>query len=271
MVLPAVIFLTLFVCLHGASVRLPQIGEHNKINTALSTGSVQEGLQSSSFIRQIFPNKTEEVAGIRSSKLGFSQTSGITGGIIVPGQPGVTYSFSMKGSIEFVGVLKSDIQDVTENLITSYSSELQDWYKSETKSLKARAGGGFFSFFQAAANYGYTKNKATRNVLDSGEFQRFSDQASALLASVSTTTLRGEFDGQYSAVSIGVREVLSVFGFIYINQLTLDSGKVFNVVSKNPALYITDRNGNVRNNSTQIEMVPKGPSGLPTINTNIGG
>lgn len=269
MYLPILYVFVLFIYIQTTLSHDVEVGNHNKIVTVAIPHDPHSTKQLKYSIRQIFANETSEVAGIKNSRLGYSQTSGITGGVVIPGQVGVKYTFSMEGSIKFVGVLKSQVQDITENLVTSYSSKLQDWYRSETKSLRSRAGGGFFSFFQAAANYGYTKNRRTREILDSGEFKRFSEEAGSLLGSLTTQELEGKFSGSYEATSVGVRETVSMFAYIYINQITLDSGKIFNVVSRNPALVIADQNGKVRNDTTTIPVTPVGPPG-GTIDTTIG-
>ena len=260
------LFVVLVSCteaaLAPAQIR-PQIYKKDKLDTSVTFTSPLAA------VRQILPKSPADVGGITRSRLGYVQTSGISGGIVIPAQPGVTFTFSMQGTISFNGTLTSEIQDSTDNLVLKYSSKLQTWYSKETKKLKARAGGGFFSFFQAAANYGYTEDDETEEILESEDFKKFSEEAGGFLESTSTQLLEGEFSGSYSGVSIGAgrQEVVSVFGYIFIAQITLDSGKIFNVVKENPALVTADEKGNVINyNTTTVPITPAAP---PSINDNI--
>ena len=259
----SVLFFLFVSCLEATVTPVqqrPQILKHDKLDTSLGLKSSSPSISKTLAGRQITPKSPADVGGITRTRLGYAQTSGVAGGIVIPAQAGVTFTFNMEGKISLEGVLSSEIQDTTDNLVLKYSSDFQSWYSKETKSLKSRAGGGFFSFFQAAASYGYTKNTETEKVLQSDEFKKFSEEAGGILKSTTTQLLEGEFAGAYSGVSIGSgrQEVVSVFGYIFISQITLDSGEIFNVVQNNPALVTADQNGNIINDNTTT--VPIKPS-----------
>lgn len=197
------------------------------------------------FARALTPT-TSQAAGIQRSRLGYAQTSGSVVGLTIPAV-GVTRGIAnMSGTITLTGKLASDIDDLTERLVRNYSEKLQDFYRREKRNLQTRAKGSYFFFFQAAANYGYSDDKETRRFLADAEFQSFANAAKELLASESTTTLEGRFKTGFEYHSEGRRETLTIFGWVYINQVTVDSGKIFNVVKRNADLVMADSNGDVR-------------------------
>ncbi|KAI0563994.1 hypothetical protein FGB62_31g129 [Gracilaria domingensis] len=172
--------------------------------------------------KQIAPS-IDHAAGIQRSRLGYVQTTGVVTGFTLPRSTSIVVRAIMNGSVSFEGKLASDIEDETERLLSNYSQSFQDFYRREKESLQARAGGGYFSFFQAAANYGYTDDQITRETLDDAEFRDFRDRASAILASESTSTLSADFSVEIEGRSEGYRETITVFGYVYFNQMTLSS------------------------------------------------
>eukprot|EP00178_Gracilaria_changii_P018797 TRINITY_DN5412_c0_g1_i1.p1 TRINITY_DN5412_c0_g1~~TRINITY_DN5412_c0_g1_i1.p1 ORF type:complete len:274 (-),score=37.59 TRINITY_DN5412_c0_g1_i1:272-1093(-) len=195
--------------------------------------------------RELTPS-VSQAAGIQRSRLGYAQTSGSVVGLTIPATGVTRGTANMSGSISLRGRLASDIEDLTELLVQNYSQELQDFYRREKESLQTRASGGYFFFFQAAANYGYSDEQETRRVLADAEFQSFADAARGLLSTEGDTALEGQFRTDFEYRSEGRRETLTIFGWVYVNQITLDSGEIFNVVKRNSDLVMADDQGNVR-------------------------
>ncbi|PXF40721.1 hypothetical protein BWQ96_09554 [Gracilariopsis chorda] len=200
---------------------------------------------------------TAQVAGIERSRLGYIQTSRAASGFIPPGR-GITFSASLEGNVSMTGSLASDIEDATERIALGEPDRVREFYRTEKRNLQSRAGDNYFHFFQAARDFGFTEDQTTRDTLNSTDYAQFSEKVGVELGSSFLGSLNSRYSVTYSGVSDGNQRVIQAFAYVLINQITLSSGRILNIVQKNPELVVTDQEFNVIDrieNSVEFENI----------------
>lgn len=261
-------YIAIFLLFTSASVAYPVAPGKRNIKDKIITLDEKAIVVSRSDLpfldRETFQPTKQQAAGISKSKLGFIRTSTSGTGVTLPPIKGIEFTAKLKGSVTFKGSLANTMEQNIEELARSTSSDFYSFYRNERKNLQARAGGGFFSFFQAAANYGYTDDKTTRETVTSSDYESFSDRSRMLLNNTESQELVASYDTVFKGVSSGEAGTIRAFGYIQINQLTLDSGKILNVIKNSPELVVADQDGDV------LGTVPEGEVDVrPNINDSI--
>lgn len=193
----------------------------------------------------ITPSKAE-AAGIARSQLGYIQISRVGSRVTLPPIPGVSFSIQLKGSITRKGFKSENINSFIRERAGEYSSELSDYFSEETRNLQTRAGGRFFWFFQAAANYGYSNTERTREVLSSSDFKDFSNDTYVVMNQSETSELTVSHDTTFTGTTLTTSGgTIEASSYILINRITLDSNRIFDVIQNSPELVVADNKGDV--------------------------
>lgn len=188
---------------------------------------------------------SENTAGIAHSRIGYVRISAYSY-FTIPATKGVKVSAELKGSIRFKGLTSESVEKVVSTLAERSSSELFSFYEKESKKLKSRAKANFFWFFQAAAKFGFTNDKTTKETVEDSEFEELSEDTSTVLKSSSDKRVVASYGATYSVISPGGKsEVVRAGGFVKVNQVTLQSGEVLNIIKTSPELVVADDKGDV--------------------------
>lgn len=221
---------------HNIRDQIIEIDDPNSLVTENVLDTVQ---------RQTISATKDTSGGIARSRVGFMRISRSGSGFRIPKTPGITFTAKLQGSVIFSGYLSNRIDSAVDTIAQSSSDDIYTFIRNERKNLQSRAGGRYFWFFQAAANYGYTKDEQTQRILADTEFHRLSNNTRSTLRNNESQRLTATYDTVYTGVSDGVSEVVNAFAFILINQITLDSGELLNIVQQFPGLTVADEDGNV--------------------------
>lgn len=191
-------------------------------------------------------NATKDTAGgIARSRLGFMKISRAVSVFRIPKTPGIMFTAKLQGSVTFKGYLGSSVDSAVDTISQSTSDDIYTFVRNERKNLQTRAGGSYFWFFQAAANYGYTKDEQTQRILAETDFQRLSNNTRSTLQTSELQDLTATYDAVFTGKSDGISEIVEASAYILINQITLDSGRLLNIVQEFPGLTVADKDGSV--------------------------
>lgn len=231
----------------------------NSIADQIIDPSIGEFMSEESFKALIRQQNTDqpsksEAAGISASNIGFMKGSEVGSAFDIPGIPGFEITATLKGSVRFTGMIGSNIETKINNASSSYSDEFNRNYKKEEQNLRSRARGGFFFFFQAAANYGFSKTKETDNLRSSEDYKGLSKETNTYLNTAGKEVLEAVYDITYKGVSQGRAQRVFAFAFIRINQIQMDSGRILNVVQKKPDAVVANENNEIVDETPDVEI-----------------
>lgn len=203
-------------------------------------------IQSSSRQDDTIKPTTSEAAGISRSQLGYIRISRVGSRVTLPRIAGVSFTVHLKGSINHKGFKSENVDSFIRERAGKYSSELREYLSEEKRSMQARAGGRYFWFFQAGANYGYSKTDRTQEVLKSSDFLELSNDTKKVLNQTETTDLAVSHDTNFSGTTTTTSGgTIEASSYILVNRITLDSGRIFDVIQDSPELVVADNNGDV--------------------------
>lgn len=235
------LLLVLAIC-HGAPVNK---GTSDNIGPMILPSEPSLPILSETSRQDIIPPTQSQAGGIASSQLGYIQVARVGSGLSLPPVPGINFKLTLKGSVTHTGFKSEVIEKFINERASQYSTMLRDYLSDEREEMKKRSSKGFFWFFQSAANYGYSKTDRTRDILASSDFAGLSKDTQSVMETTSQRTLTASYDTILDGTTTGVGGVIEAFAYLYINRITMDSGKIFDVVQENPEMTVADKNGDV--------------------------
>lgn len=217
--------------------------------------------QLGTILRQSFTPSKSQAAGIAKSRIGYMKASRAASEFDIPAVSGIRFTAKLSGSVKFNGLIARVVESQIDESARSYSTDFYSFYQNEKKSMQARAGARFFWFFQAAANYGYSDNKVTRETVSNGDFQNFSNRTNSLLKNIDAQQLEARYDVTYEGTSTGRKDRVKALAYILINQIELDSGRILNIIKQSPELVVADED-----DKQVIDPKPDGDVEVTTLN-----
>lgn len=181
---------------------------------------------------------SDQVACINRSRTTFLTSSSIGSGFLIPETPGIEITATLSGSFSFYGVLAEEIENTVETLAKESSKSVHLFYQSEKSRLQTKAAGLYFTWFQAAALFGFTNSTKTERILQSKAYRSFSASVGKYLDELQLGTYQAKYGVRLHIVS-GRRGF--VRGYTIVSELSLKSGRKFFIgLSKAPLLVAYD-------------------------------
>lgn len=213
--------------------------------SALYMGILRAGSVTSPSSNRYFPT-SEQAANISRARVFYYHPSGVGSSIHLFGLPEVNLTVQLSGTVNIVGILAQDLEAATQNIAKSIpkgiSFHVVDFFVNETESLKSLAKENYYTFFQAAALYGFSSSNDTQRSLKRKKFQIFSQLAAAAFEDIPLTT----FSSNYNVSATGTVNrsgILSVY--IPVSEITIMSGKVITIVKEASKVVVAFEDGQV--------------------------
>lgn len=192
-------------------------------------------------LRSTITPRRVQVANITRSKVDYLRTDSlISYGFQIPASRGVNFKFQISGSVRLTGFIGEKLDGKLKWLSKNVSRSMEDFYKTEQKKLKSRAGPLYFSWLQAAANFGYSADSYTKEFVNKRAFKEFNRRAAGMLRRLKEQQLVARVRATVSGVSNGQKYI---FAYIRVNTITIKSGKTITFVNLKPLIFLTGDNG----------------------------
>lgn len=193
------------------------------------------------YLKKIIVPKRPDVANITRSIVDNLLVDSLIGfGFTIPRNKGVKFSFGFSVSLQITGFIGEELDGRLQWLSKNVSERMGEFFQTEKKNLKRRAGSAYFSWLQAAANFGYTDDEYTRRVMKRNRFREFNRRAAGVLRRLKEERLTAKVKVRVSGVSNGQR---SLFAYIRTNTIVLTNGKTITFVRKKPLVTIASETG----------------------------
>lgn len=192
-------------------------------------------------LRPTITPRRVQVANITRSKVDYLRTDSlISYGFQIPQNRGVKFKFQLSGSVRLTGFIGEKLDGKLKWLSNNVSRSMGNFFKIEQKKLKSRAGPLYFSWLQAAANFGYSDDSYTKEFVRKWGFKEFNRKAAGMLRRLKEKQLVARVRATVSGVSNGQKYI---FAFIRLNTVTIEGGKTITFVNRKPLIIVTGDNG----------------------------
>lgn len=209
--------------------------------------------------------KSSQVASINRSRTTFLETSSIGSGFFIPETPGIEIKAALTGSFSFYGVLAEEIENAVESLAKNRSKILYSFYQSEKSRWKAKAPDLYFTWFQAAALFGFTNSTKTEKFLQSKAYMRFSSLAGTFFDEIELGMYHADYNIQFHTTS---GRPGYVRGFVVVSEVTLKSGRRLLIGASNPPLLVAYDTGEISQRITELLHFSRNDSSSTNVTSN---
>lgn len=181
-----------------------------------------------------------QAANISRAQVFYYQMASVGSGISLPDFPISNFTLQLSGTISITGVLAGDLEQETERIANGSRKGAKRFFMAERDELKTTAGELYFTFFQAAANFGFQNCSNNHRVLERRGYQNFSSSVGKMLETYPQKVYTANYESTVQGDWVGSGS-LSVH--VSISTLQLSSGKNITILKKKPNLVVAFENG----------------------------
>lgn len=188
-----------------------------------------------------------QAANISKSEVLFQTYSSVGSGLIFPQDSDVNVSMTVIGKFRISGHLSHNLEVETYSAATKTGPWMSSFYLYDKTELQNYAKSKsvenvYFTFFQAAANFGYNNTSRNNRIMKSNKYNEFSQYFSSILEETPENTYTLSYNTTIQGNSKGSGQL---FIRVLCAKLTLKSGKNVTVLHKKPTAAVTFQDGTV--------------------------